>query len=212
MVPPLKGSDKGYKALRWMEELRLNQLPVLADDQFLGFVDSDDIFDEELLDKKISDIPLIGSNCVVEENQHFYEVVKTASDCDTEMVAVVDSEGKYLGIITISDTFNAFSQSAAVQNPGGVLVMSMPQIDYSLNELSRLIESDNGKIISLNVSEDPKDAMRVIVTLKLNLQDMSRIIATLERFGYNIISVFQEKNTVENSKDRYGLLMKFLDI
>ena len=29
MIPPLKPTDDGHKAIVWMEELRMNQLPVI---------------------------------------------------------------------------------------------------------------------------------------------------------------------------------------
>jgi hypothetical protein len=42
--------------------------------------------------------------------------------------------------------------------------------------------------------------------------DLSRIVATLERFGYKVIGRYQEAKPVENEKERIDMLLRYLDI
>lgn len=212
MIPPLKLKDDGQKALIWMEELRTNQLPLVDEGRFLGLITEDTLFSRNNLKEQLSNYDLVCEQCFVYDHQHFYDVVKIASDFDVQMVAVIDEEKKYLGVITVEDTISAFAQTAGVQNPGGIIIISLRQIDYSLSEISRLIESDNAKILSSCINVDILDAEKIKLTLKINRTDLSRIIATLDRFGYKIIGKFQQTEAITNERERIDILLKYLDI
>ena len=128
------------------------------------------------------------------------------------MVAVLSDSGAFEGVIALEDTINAFAESTAVQEPGAILVLLMNQRDYSLAEISRLIEAENAKILSSTVNSDPKDISLLRVTLKLNKTEVSHITASLERFGYKIIGRFQEEDIKSNDQERFDLLMRYLNI
>jgi len=100
----------------------------------------------------------------------------------------------------------------ANQATGGILVLSLKEIDYSLAEISRLIESNETKILSSFVAVDEYDSAMIKLTLKLNKTDLSRVIATLERFSYKIIAQFQETELLSNDKERLDLLLRYLNI
>lgn len=212
MIPPLKLTDDAHKAIVWMEELRCNQLPVVHDQQFIGLLSEEMILEENDIEKKVGDFELIGQGCVVRGKSHFYEVLKNASDNHVQTVGVLDDEEKYIGAITVQDTITAFAQSAAVQVPGGIVVLSIDQIDYSLAQISRLVEENNAKILSSSVKIDEHDAAKLKVTIKINRLDLSHIIATLERFGFKLIARFQETNIQHEERDRLDMLLKYLDI
>lgn len=212
MIPPLKPSDDGHKAIVWMEELRTNQLPVIEKGKFLGFITEEIILEENDSKKLIREYDLDGEECFVIEYQHFYDVIKAATEYEYQMVAVLSESGVFQGVIPIEDTINAFAESTAVQEPGAILVLLMNQRDYSLAEISRLIEAENGRILSSTVSTDPKDLSLIRVTLKLNKTEISHIAASLERFGYTIIGRFQEEEIKSNDQERFDLLMRYLNI
>jgi hypothetical protein len=96
--------------------------------------------------------------------------------------------------------------------PGSILVLSLNYADYSLAGISRLIEENNAKILSSIIKEDPLDPGKIRLTLKVNLGDMSRVVATLERFGYKVIGRYQESKPIENERERIDMLLRYLDI
>ena len=212
MIPPLKVTDKAKKAISWMEELRVPQLPVIVNGAYKGLISEEVILEDNNMDKAVSDYKLMAEGCFVFENQHFYEILKVASENGVKVVAVLDEDKRFLGVISIADTVIAFAQSAAVQSPGGILVLSLKQIDYSLTEISRLIESNNAKILSSLVHNDLLDPNMMKLTLKINQADLSHVTATLERFGYKIIAKFEEKKMENDHKERLDILFKYLDI
>ncbi|MFA0961990.1 CBS domain-containing protein [Roseivirga sp. BDSF3-8] len=212
MIPPIKPGDEAHKAITWMEELRVNQLPVVDKGIFLGLIHEDTIYEDNRIDREVRDFDLIGSDCYVLGSQHFYDIIKTATNCSVQMVAVFDDDNTYLGVITVEDTITAFAQTAAVQSSGGIIVLSMAHNDYSLSEISRLVEGEGAKILSSSVANDTLDPTKFKLTLKINKVDLSHIIATLERFGYKIIARFQESEAISNEKERIDILLRYLDI
>lgn len=212
MIPPLKGSDDAHKAIVWMEEFRCTYMPVVEENKLLGFISEGIILETNEIEKTVKDFNLVGLNCYVHLDTHFYDILKVAAENKLQMVAVLNEEQNYSGVITVQDTLTSFAQSAAVQLPGGILVLSMNYADYSLSEISRLIEENHAKILSSIVKEDPLDHGKLRLTLKINQVDLSRVVATLERFSYKVIGRYQETKPIPAEKDRIDMLLRYLDI
>jgi Mg/Co/Ni transporter MgtE len=211
MIPPLKVTDDAAKALVWMEELRLHALPVIKDKKFQGFLTEDMIIDQNNVDAKAGDFMLKGEDCFVFDYQHTYEAVKKATDFDFECVVVVKENNDFLGVVVLSDALSIFSQSASIQSEGGVIVLSLNQADYSLSEISRLIESNEAQIMGSSLNIDKNEPTKFRLTLKINKIDLTHIIATLERFGYKVVAKYQEVKSISNEKERLDMLMRYLD-
>ncbi|NJM25990.1 MAG: CBS domain-containing protein, partial [Bacteroidia bacterium] len=140
MIPPLKATDDAHKAIVWMEEFRCNHLPVIENNKLLGFISESIILEVNDIEKKLGDFVLVGQSCSVQPYSHFYDILKVASDHKLQVVAVLNEDQTYHGLITIQDTLESFAQTAAVQMQGSILVLSMKLLDYSLSEISRLVE------------------------------------------------------------------------
>ena len=102
-----------------------------------------------------------------------------------------------------------FAQSYAIQQEGGIIVLSMSQIDYSLAEVSRLVESNNAKILAMFVEADEKNPFYLQLTIKINQMDISRVVATFERFGYKIIEKFATITLADVDYSRLDMLLKY---
>jgi hypothetical protein len=212
MIPPLKVTDDAHKAIVWMEEFRCNHLPVVDGGQLLGFISEEIILESNDIDKRLGDFELVGKECVVGIDSHFYDILRIAGEHKLQIVAVLNAEQQYAGVITVQDIMTSFAQTASVQMQGGILVLSMDLVDYSLAEISRYVEENNAKVISSTMVEDPMDKGRIKLTLKINQQDLARIVATLERFGFRVIAHYQENRSESNDKERIDMLMRYLNI
>ena len=80
-----------------------------------------------------------------------------------------------------------------------------------MSEIARLIESDNAVILSSFIS-NVADPSIVSLTLKLNKSNLDKVSATLRRFGYNIKGSYVETEYVDQLRDRYDMLMNYLDV
>lgn len=212
MIPALKPTDKAGKAMLWMEEFKTNQLPVIEDSRFKGLISEDIILESNDLDRNIGDFTLLSENCYVNEDQHLFDIIRLANEYDSELVAIVNREGEYMGVSRHEDSMKAFSNTLAVQAQGGILVLEMRHIDYSMAEISRLIESDDAKILGSYLSQNNNDQNMVFLTLKLNKEDLTTVIATLERFEYKVIAKFHESVNIETERERLDNLLNFLNI
>lgn len=212
LIPALKAEDNIAKATSLLDDLSVMQLPVVDDGQFKGFINSDMLFDDLFDHNSIGEYQLDPTKCVVHANQHFYEVVKAFSECDQSMLAVLDEKNEFLGAIVAQDLLRAFAQTTAVQSPGSVIEISLKMIDYSLAEITRLIEADGVKVMGCYLRNSATDPTLIQVTLKLDRKDASRIVATLERFNYQVVSLFQEETVASYEKERLDALLRYLDI
>jgi acetoin utilization protein AcuB len=212
VIPTLQLEDPAEKALYWMEELRLSELPVIAQDVYQGLITRQNIEEALVEDPLVEEISLKASNIYALPQQHFYDVLRIAEDNSIQTVAIVNEDKKFLGVVTIGDTLATFAQAATQQEPGGTLVLSLKERDYSLTQLGSLIESENAKVLSLYVSADTYQPEYIKLTLKLNRMDLTRVIATLERFEYRIVAKYHHTETTDTDKERFDLLMKYLNL
>ena len=212
LIPPLKLSDKSGMALSWMEEIRTDILPVTDQGKFLGLIREEMIFDLNNADTPISEIPLDNLNCWVFSDKHIYDVLRVGAEQRSNIVAVLSRENVYLGVVTMEDSIAAFADSLSIQSQGSVLVLSLYMTDYSLAEISRIVETENTKVLSSFITSDPLDDAKIKLTLKLDKPELRHIKATLERFGYKILDHYQEETGVSSEEDRIGNLLRFLDI
>ena len=88
--------------------------------------------------------------------------------------------------------------------------MEKPATDYSMSQITQIVESNNGKLLGVFVSE--ANAEKVQVTIKITLGGMNEIIQTFRRYNYEIISEHNEDNYLNNLKERSEYLDKYLNI
>jgi predicted transcriptional regulator len=212
MIPPLKPEDHIDKARQWMEELRINELPVANKGAYLGLITEEIIYDNDENFQIISDFPLIASDVKVHEQKHFYDVLRLAYAHGVRLVPVIDDDENFQGVISIEDVIEAFASTASVSTPGAIMVLSLQFRDYSLSDISRLVEANDAKILSSHVSNDPKDLGKVNVTLKLNVEEISHIQATLESNGYPVSDSFSNPLVQSEDSERFDNLMNYLNL
>jgi CBS domain-containing protein len=216
MIPPLKVSDTVGKAAKWLEEFHIGQLPVLDNRQFRGLVTDANLLDYEQGDRTeqlLSEVALGYADVHVQHDQHFYSIMEVAIQNNVQLVPVLDAQHEYLGVVTVSDTLAAFGQPTIAAGQGAVLVLSMEERDYSLATISRYIEENNAKVLSAHVAKDEHDPYRIRLTLKVNTPTLTRIVATLERFGYVITAQFSGAGELgESEQERYDALLKYLSL
>jgi CBS domain-containing protein len=210
VVPPLKPTDEAARALAWMDEFKVSHLPVVDGTEYLGLISEDNILDGQQ-DDTVAASQSVFADAYVSESQHIYNVIRKLASTDLSVIAVVDSEGKYLGCITLSDLVTKFEELAVVNQAGGIIVVGMNKGDYSLAQVAHVVESNNARILSSYIFERPETG-KLELTLKVNREELGAIIQSLERYDYEVIAHFQESAHLEDLKGRYDELMRFINI
>jgi acetoin utilization protein AcuB len=210
MIPPLKSEDNLEKARTWMDELRLTELPVADQGIFRGLVTEDAVLDAGYEARQISDVMLVAGEAKVSFDQHYYELLKTAYSLGVRMVAVNDENDNYIGVVSVEDVVEAFANSSSIQTPGAILILTMSQRDYSLSEISQIVENDNAIVLSSQVIPHAEDPGNIQVTLKINKEDISQLSAVLDARGYKVQKSYSNLEVTEGDQERFDSLMRYL--
>jgi acetoin utilization protein AcuB len=207
----LKTSESGTQALAWMEVFRVKHLPIVNQRDFLGLISDSDIYDLNDPDEPVGNHELSLQKPYVREEQHIYEVIELLSRMELTLVPVLNEEKHYLGVITQEDLTRKFAHLSAMQQPGGIIELEMLQHDYSLSEISQIVESNNGRILSLYVAASD-DNSRLRVTLKINLTDLTSILETLNRYNYTVVSSHMNTEDLDEFyQERFDGFLKYLN-
>ena len=97
-----------------------------------------------------------------------------------------------------------------MKETGGIIVVEKLIVDYSMSQIAQIVESNNGKLLGLFVSEASND--KVQITVKTTLGGLNEIIQTFRRYNYEIISEHNEDDYLNNLKERSEYLDKYLNI
>jgi hypothetical protein len=122
----------------------------------------------------------------------------------------LDENNSYVGYYEIEDIMKFFHETPFLKEPGGIIIVKKGVLDYSMSQIAQIIESNNGKLLGLFISE--AEVNSVEVTIKIALGSMNEILQTFRRYNYEIISEHQEDNYINNLKERSDYLDKYLNI
>jgi len=208
-IPPLLHTDSGEKVLLWMDEFKVSHLPVLKNGNFVGVVSESAVLDHLNLDEDLDHLFAHLPRPFVEENTHIYDVLLKISNEKLSVLPVLSESEEYRGCISIYGIMSIMSNFGSLKENGGVLILEMNAIDYSLAQIAQIVESNNAKILSSFITS-AEDSTRVEVTIKVNLSNLSAIIQTFERYEYTVKDAFQDKDAESDLRRRYEALMNFM--
>jgi len=195
-----------------MEDYHISHLPLTDEEEYLGLIADSDLMNVENPGTQLSEL---GGNLpkpFITEGEHYYNAMQILIEQKLPVLPVLDQKYRYLGLITREDILNQMATSLSVQNPGGIIVLELHQNDYSLSEIARIIESNDTKILSVNIKSAP-DSTKLEITLKLNRINIEAIIHAFERYNYDIRSYFGETRKDDDLlRERYDSLLTWLNI
>ena len=209
-IIPLLPDDDGNRALELMNLYRINHLAVVKNDFYLGIVSDKEINNWNSSDEYIEEhLPNLASPHVI-YNQHLFDIIEVLEKNNLSVVPVLDENKQYKGVITNRKLLYTIANSAAIQSVGGVIVLQMNHNDYSLTEISNIIENNDSKILSTYVTSTPENT-KMELTIKINKTEITPIIKDLERYEYSIVASYKEDDEDVDFLERYEQLMRFLN-
>ncbi|MCP9746582.1 hypothetical protein [Lacihabitans sp. CS3-21] len=208
-IPVLKQTDNVDRALQLMSECKNSHLPYLHDEIFSGFFSEDFLLNYDY-DTLLEEIRPEMVELKIDSNLPILELIKVFSQTAFDLLPVFDTAGIFLGVIEKKEANERFIGALALNDNGGILEINLHNKEYSLTEISKIVEYEYAKIISLFLSSDSQNQMHL--TLKLDIAQISGVVNSLERYGYDVVSYFASEPVTNIEKDRYDLLMKYLSI
>lgn len=204
----LKPSDTASNAMLFMDDWAIKDLPVVQNNKLLGTVN------EQMLlpynSEKVVDL-LNPQPPFCRENTHLYDILKLLFTSNISAISVIDGEQNFKGIVTAKDLAKQLFNNSSLGQEGGIIVLQMTANNYSLAEIARITEVNNAKILYMHVHPLGDENNNIQVSLKYNVIDLKYIIATFERFSYDIIFASVQRDDEDNFNARYSWLIKYLN-
>jgi len=208
--PLLQLEDKVSFALQCMEDFDVQELAVVKEDYFLGIVQKSDLLDTDeaatlmVLSEEFKKIMLV-------DTAHFLTALDLFSKHHLSILPVVNEQQECIGMIPQKSLNDALAKFLGVDLPGAIIVLSVAPYQYSLAEMSRLVESNNAQIVQLNSYFDESNGA-MIITLKINKDEAQAIIATFQRYDYQLVQYFGKTPLNNDIEAHYHHLMNYLDV
>jgi CBS domain-containing protein len=182
--PALKKADTIAYALSVMDDLKVRHLPVVADGIYQGLLSEKDIVAVPGLSATVKDLVLFAPG--ISESGHLHEVMARMARYRLTVLPVVSPEGEYLGVITRDNVFEVLAGLCNAEVAGSVFVLELLPHDYALSDIARIVEANNAHVLNL-LSATDKNTGRLILTMKIDLEDATPVIRSFERFNYTAL-------------------------
>lgn len=210
-IPYLKPDDKVYYALQLMNENHVTHLPIVEGEKFAGIISEEDLLQVDNSHAELKTLEQSFSGASVRGDEHFLKAIQVAAENGLSIIPVVEGENEMAGVVVYSDLLKYASEFMSLNEPGGLIVLEMDNKQYAFTEISKLVETNDAQITQLNTTTNP-DTGTIIVTIKVNKPDISDIVATFQRYDYNVKYYFGEESYENELHNNYKNLMHYLKI
>ncbi|RZJ57547.1 MAG: CBS domain-containing protein [Flavobacterium sp.] len=208
-VKPLRSTDSIGDVQDLFAEYPFSHFPVLEEGVYIGSAGAEDI---ELMDidMTLNDMRYNLERFFVRDSAIWLDVLEVFAKNETNLLPVLSDDNKYLGYYEVTDLIKVFHETPFLKEAGGIIVVQKAIVDYSMSEVAQIVESNNGRLLGLFVSQASMDTLQI--TVKISLGGLSEILQTFRRYNYEIISEHQEDAYLNTLKDRSDYLDKYLNI
>ena len=210
-IAPLQPEDKVYQAYELMDEYKVQHLPILEGDVYIGMVKETDLLDatDDQLSVKEGSSKLLRNS--IKFDKHLFDAISEISEFNLSMLPVMDDNDHYMGYIYPQDIVVAMGAMLSGKIPGAILVLDINQNDFHMSQIAQIVESHDAKIIASYLTSYP-NATNIELTLRINRTDLTGIIQTFQRYDYTISATYHESLHTADLKDRYDNFMKYLNM
>jgi acetoin utilization protein AcuB len=210
-LPYLHLQDKVYQALQMMNDNHVTHLPIVEGDKYIGLISEDDLLQAENDNLELAALEQAFATVAIKEEEHFLKAVQLAVENGLSVVPVISEDNELTGTVVYNDLLRFSSEFMSLNEPGGLIVLEMNSNQYSFNEISKLVETNNAQITQLNTSNDGETGL-MQVTIRINKPEVSDIVATFQRYEYTVKYFFGEELYANELKSNYDNLMNYLKI
>jgi len=208
--PAVNLLDKLSFALQLMDEYDVQHLPVLSEEKYAGIISKDDLLDGNE-NSIVATVENTFQRISVKGEEHFLVALKLISENELSLLPVINDQFEISGVILAKDLLHSLSRYVGNDDRGGIIVLETEKRNFSVGEISRLVETNDAYITQLNTYAEGDTGM-VVVTIKINKIEISDIIATFQRYEYIVRYYFGEEDYANELKENYNHLISYLNM
>ncbi len=208
-IRAIDSQEKILAAQDFFTDVTFSHFPVLEEGFYIGSIVSDDLetFD---IDKKVGEYKYTLEPFFVTTTMVWLDVLEVFGNNHTDIVPVLDENNHYVGYYELGDIMNFFNETPFIKEAGGIIIVKKALVDYSMSQITQIVESNNGKLLGLFISDSNNESIEI--TIKVTMGVMNDIVQTFRRYNYEILSEHNDDNYINNLKERSDYLDKYLNI
>ena len=206
---PIDSNETIEKVQDFFIEISFSHFPVLENGVFVGCIASEDVETFEA-QKKLSDYRFTLEGFFVRTSLNWLDVLEVFARNNANIVPILDETNKYIGYYEVTDIIKFLNGTPFLKELGGIIIVEKSINDYSMSQITQIVESNNGKLLGVFISEATNE--KIQITIKITLGSMNEIIQSFRRFNYEIISEHNEDNYLNVLKERSEYLDKYLNM
>ena len=145
-------------------------------------------------------------------NQHVFEASRLMLQYELRMLSIVDEKWKFLGVLHKDTVLESLTHMLNLAEQGSVITIELNERDFTLSEIVHLIESEGAKILGITVEQNKAQKGTFKVSIKVNLNDVSRIASALRRYEYSVMTESGNEAFGRDVESRADELIKYLDM
>ncbi len=209
-IPRLQLQDSVGKALQLINDYRVTHLAVIADEKYLGLISEEDLLDAGDEKYNIEVLEKYFIKAAVLDTVHFLQAVNNSIQHDTNVVPVVNASNDFMGVIPTRELLKSLANYSGADEIGGLIILEMERSQFAISEISRIVESNDCHIMHMNTTVDAITGM-FQVTLHLSKREVAAVVATFERYDYDVVHFFGEERFENEINKNYDNLMRYLN-
>lgn len=193
----------------FLHESHFSHFPIIENEIYIGNIVCHDVetFDSQ---KQVFDYKYSLEGFFARSSMDWLDVLEVFAKNNSNIVPVLNEDNKYVGYYEINSVVNFFHETPFLRESGDILIVRKSIADYSLSQITQIVESNNGKLLGLFISDS--NATHVQITIKINMGPINEIIQSFRRYNYDIVSEHFEDNYSQTLKDNLDYLDKYLNI
>ncbi len=209
-IPVLHYDDTINDAIDLLQQNNIDHLAVLNNDNYEGLLSMNELLSAENADI-VSDLSDKFIHISVQQGQHLLTALKVINEAGITALPVLSQNKEYIGVVTHATLVQNLGIFLSTDMPGGLFVIETEKHKFSIGELCRLVETNDAFVTEINTYIEHISG-QLIVTFKINKTEVSDILATLQRFDYNVRYYFGEELFENDLRANYDNLMAYLNV
>ncbi len=200
-------NDKIKDAIETCKHYGFSHIPIIEKGIFRGMLRCDDLIETE--EGKLELLRDFIEKIYLSDKMTWMDTLALMIRNEANVLGVLDFSGKFVGIRLLDDIINYLAEKDFINKNGYVLVIKKNTADFSISEVTQIIESDGGFILGILINKTNGETE---LELKIQTEDINEIIQSFRRFDYTIISEIEEDLHLQELKEHSAFLKKYLEI
>ena len=209
-ITPLTLQSTVKSAQKLCKEVPISHFPVVENGKLIGSFPESDVRTIENKNRELKEYSYLLDTFFTNEKTTLLDLITLFADNDCNIIPVLNEAKNYIGYYELSDILDAFADSPFLHNESETIIIEKNLDEYSMSEISQIVESNSAKLLGLYISSQSID--KVKVTLKIISKEMNEIIQTFRRYNYNVVTIHQDDSYLEDLKNRSDYLKKYLEM